>query len=100
MNQLKNRKKLYKVIHFHQQHSKQNTCLDDPQDLENIQWTDETGLKILDSERPVTSDRDFQIKKNRLTVKHDGGSVPEWDCFAVSQSGWFAVIDRSIIAAL
>ncbi|KAF7664638.1 hypothetical protein LDENG_00170880, partial [Lucifuga dentata] len=65
--------------------------LDDPQDFwENILWTDETKVELFA----------FQKKNIIPTVKHGGGSVMVWGCFAASGPGRLAVIDGTMNSAL
>ncbi len=54
--------------------------------LENILWTDETKA--------------FHKKNIIPTVKHGGGSVMVWGCFAASGPGRLAIIDGTMNSAL
>ncbi|KAF7642649.1 hypothetical protein LDENG_00253840 [Lucifuga dentata] len=59
--------------------------LDDPQDFwENILWTDETKVELFGRRKTNTA---FQKKNIIPTVKHGGGSVMAWGCFAASGPG-------------
>ncbi len=42
----------------------------------------------------------FHINNIIPTVKHGGGSVMVWGCFAASGPGWLAIIDGTINSAL
>ena len=61
-------------------------------------------LNFLEGVRPVTSGVKLTqhfIKKNIIpTVKHGGGSVMVWGCFAASGPGRLAVIDGTMNSAL
>ncbi|KAF7654779.1 hypothetical protein LDENG_00064760 [Lucifuga dentata] len=71
--------------------------LDDPQDFwENILWTDETKVELYGrcASRYIwcKTNTAFQKKNIIPTVKHGGGSVMVWGCFAASGPGRLAVI--------
>ncbi|KAF7640693.1 hypothetical protein LDENG_00022540, partial [Lucifuga dentata] len=71
--------------------------LDDPQDFwENILWTDETKVELFGSVKLTA----FQKKNIIPTVKHGGGSVMVWGCFAASGPGRLAVIDGTMNSAI
>ncbi len=79
--------------------------LDYPQDFwANILWTDETKVELFG--RCVScyiwrkTNTTFNKKNIILTVKHGGGSVMVWGCFAASGPGWLAIIDGTMNSAL
>ncbi|KAF7670306.1 hypothetical protein LDENG_00272020 [Lucifuga dentata] len=79
--------------------------LDDPQDFwENILWTDETKVELFGrcASRYIwrKTNTAFQKKNIIPTVKHGGGSVMVWGCFAASGPGRLAVIDGTMNSAL
>ncbi len=76
-----------------------------PQDFwENILWTDETKAELFG--RCVScyiwckTNTAFHKKNIIPTVKHGGGSVMVWGCFAAAGPGWFAIIDGTMNSAL
>ena len=65
--------------------------VDKPQSFwENVLWTDETKLELFGkSHQPVYRRKNeaFKEKNTMPTVKHGGGSVMFWGCFAASGTG-------------
>ncbi len=61
-------------------------------------------LNFLECVCPITSGikpiQDFMKKNIIPTVKHGGGSVMVWGCFAASGPGWLAIIDGTMNSAL
>ena len=79
--------------------------LDDPQDFwENILWTDETKVELFGrcASRYIWCKTNTAFHKKNIipTVKHGGGSVMVWGCFAASGPGRLAVIDGTMNSAL
>ena len=79
--------------------------LDDPQDFwDNILWTDKTKVELFGRCASCYIWRKTNTafhKKNIIpTVKHGGGSVMVWGCFAASGPGRLAVIDGTMNSAL
>ncbi|KAF7645836.1 hypothetical protein LDENG_00197530 [Lucifuga dentata] len=72
--------------------------------LENILWTDETKVELFGrcASRYIwrKTNTAFQKKNIILTVKHGGGSVMVWGCFAASGPGRLAIIDGTMNSAL
>ncbi len=70
----------------------------------NILWTDETKVELFG--RCVSryiwhkTNTGFHKKNIIPTVKHGGGSVKVWGCFAASGPGWPAIIDGTMNSAL
>ncbi len=79
--------------------------LDYPQDFwANILWTDETKVELFGKcvshyiwRKTNTA---FHRKNIIPTVKHGGGSVMVWGCFAASGPGLLAIIDGTMNSAL
>jgi len=75
-----------------------------PRLLGNILWTDKTKVELFG--RCVSryiwhkTNAAFQKKNIIPTVKHGGGSVMVWGCFAASGPGRLAVIDGTMNSAL
>ncbi len=76
-----------------------------PQDFwTNILWTDETKVELFG--RCVSlyiwhkTNTAFHINNIIPTVKHGGGSVMIWGCFAASGPGRLAIIDGTMNSAL
>ncbi len=79
--------------------------LDYPQDFwANILWTDETKVELFGkcvSHYIWRKTNTAFHKKNIIpTVKHGGGSVMVWGCFAASGPGLLAIIDGTMNSAL
>ena len=79
--------------------------LDDPQDFwENILWTDETKVELFGrcASRYIWRKTNTAFHKKNIipTVKHGGGSVMVWGCFAASGPGRLAIIDGTMNSAL
>ncbi len=79
--------------------------LDNPQDFwANILWTDETKVKLFGRcvSRYIWHKTNTAFHKNSIiqTVKHGGGSVMVWGCFAASGPGWLAIIDGTMNSSL
>ncbi len=79
--------------------------LDYPQDFwAHILWSDETKVELFG--RCVShyiwrkTNTAFHKKNIIPTVKHGGGSVMVWGCFAASGPGWLAIIDGTMNSAL
>ncbi len=79
--------------------------IDYPQDFwANILWTDETKVELFG--RCVSryiwrkTNTAFHEKYIIPTIKHGGGSVMVWGCFATSGPGWLAIIDGTMNSAL
>ena len=79
--------------------------IDDPQDFwNNVLWTDESKVELFGLNekcyvwrKPNTA---FEQKNLIPTVKHGGGSVMVWGCFAASGPGRLAIIDTTMNSAL
>ncbi len=79
--------------------------LDYPQDFwANILWTDETKVELFGRcvSRYIWRKTNTAFHKKNIipTVKHGGGSVMVWGCFAASGPGWLAIIDGTMNSAL
>ncbi len=79
--------------------------LDYPQDFwANILWTDETKVELFGRcvSRYIWHKTNTAFHKKNIipTVKHGGGSVMVWGCFAASGPGWLAIIDGTMNSAL
>lgn len=66
--------------------------VDVPQSFwENVLWTDETKMEIFAKVHQLyfyrRKNEAYQEKKTVATVKHGGGSVMFWGCFAASGTG-------------
>ncbi len=79
--------------------------IDYPQDFwANILWTNETIVELFG--RCVScyiwhkTNTEFHKKNIIPTVKHGGGSVMVWGCFAASGTGRLAIIDGTMNSAL
>ncbi len=76
-----------------------------PQDfLANILWTDATKVELFGRCVPRYSwrkiNKAFHKKDIIPTVKHGGGNVMVWGCFAASGPGRLAIIDGTMNSAL
>ena len=79
--------------------------LDDPQDFwRNVLWTDETKVELFGrcAAHYIWRKNNTAFDKKNImpTVKHGGGSVMVWFCFAASGPGQLAVIDGTINSAV
>ncbi len=74
--------------------------LDNQQDFwANILWTDETKVELFGRCVCRKTNTAFHKKNIIPTVKHGGGSVMAWGCFAASGPGWLAIIDGTMNSA-
>ncbi len=74
--------------------------LDYPQDFwANILWIDETKVEL---SRYIWRKTNTAVHKKNIipTVRHGGGSVMVWGCFAASGPGRLAIIDGTMNSAL
>ena len=79
--------------------------LDDPQEFwNNVLWTDESKVELFGRHGPRYVWRKpntaFHSKNLIPTVKHGGGSVMVWGCFAASGPGRLAIIEGTMNSAL
>ena len=79
--------------------------LDHPQDFwDKILWTDESKVELFGRQGSGyiwrKANTAFHIKNIIPTVKHGGGSVMVWGCFAASGPGRLAIIDGTMNSAL
>lgn len=78
--------------------------LDHPQSFwENVLWTDQTKVELFgrNASRYIWRKKNTAFDKKNIvpTVKHGGGSVMIWACFAASGPGRLAMIDGTMNSA-
>ncbi len=75
-----------------------------PRLLGKYSWTDETKVELFGRcvSRYIWHKTNTAFHKKNIipTVKHCGGSVMVWGCFAASGPGWLAIIDGTMYSAL